>query len=176
MDFYEIWNKVLGETEIVRPRVQPLLTFADTVVPYIFLTESSVNHRDTLARNGEVIVQRPSLVLPPNIPQFEGFEFENDQTQADNMMNFLLIRGIQVPSLRYNNKTASLQIYEGNLKSAVDFYRDKLEQQENVHTGLILGPADGWQFSVLIYLCTQIVRNASRDLAQLMAEYRKKKN
>ncbi|HPB69277.1 MAG TPA: hypothetical protein PLT76_07880 [Candidatus Omnitrophota bacterium] len=175
MDIYEAWAKALKNTEILRARIQNLLVFDDTVVPYILLSESSINAGDTIVRAGEVVVQKPSLILPPNHSQFAGFEFDPSRAAQDGLLNFLLIRGIQMPSLNYNNRTSSLNVFEGDLSKAVSYYLDSMQRQENVHTGLITGPEDCWQFSVLIYVCTQVARNSARDLVQLLEEYHKKK-
>ena len=177
MDIYEVWEKALKNTEIIRPRVQGLMTFKETHISYILLSESSVNVGDTVVRKGEVILEKPSLILPPNTPQFSGFEFEKDQKVDENsVINFFLVRGISIPSLRYSNRTSTMDIYEGNLNKAVSFYKEFLQQKENVHTGLLLGPEDCWQFSVLIYSCSQVVRNADTDIRNLMNAYKKRLN
>ncbi len=176
MNFNEIWTKALKQTEIIRTRVQALMTMGDTRVPYVILSESSINVGDTVVRKGEVTVQRPSLIVPPNNPQFDGFDFEGfgDGTGIDqnSMINFLLVRGISLPSMRYDNKTSSLDVYEGKLSDAIKYYNNILQQQENVQTGLIAGPEDCWQFSLLIFICTQIARNAEKDIKKLLNEYK----
>lgn len=176
MGIEQSWEKALRNTEIMRSRVQALLTFRDTRVPYIFLAESTVNLGDTLVRKGEVMVQRPSLILPPNMPQFAGFELDTDEKiDQNNFINFLLVRGVSVPSFKYNNRTSTIDIYEGKLKDAIEHYMDFLQQRENVDTGLITGPEDCWQFSVLIFVCSQIAKNAETDIKKLLDEYHKKK-
>lgn len=177
MDSYEAWEKALSQTEIIRSRVQSLKTFEDTSVPYIFLAESAVNPGDTVARMGEVVVEKPSLILPPNVPQFEGFDFDEKENFDQNLLvTFLLVRGINIPSFRYNNKTSSLTLIEGDLPRAIDHYLNLLQRQENVQTGLMTGPEDCWQFSIFVYICSQIARNAEQDIQKLLAEYRKRKN
>jgi len=173
MNIYDSWEKALKETEIIRSRVRALLTFADTQVPYVLLSESTVNEGDTVVRKGSVLVQKPSIILPPNVPQFEGFEFEQDSSRED-VTRFLLLRGVMMPSLRYNNKTNSLDIHEGKLSEAITYYSDLLQGQEDVHTGLIIGPEDCWQFSLLIFICSQVARNADNDIKKLLEEYKKK--
>ena len=69
MDIHKSWEKALKRTEIIRPRVQPLHAFESTHLPYIFLGESSVNTGDSVVRKGEVLVEKPALVLPPSTPQ-----------------------------------------------------------------------------------------------------------
>jgi hypothetical protein len=175
MDLHEAWSKALKETEIVRARVSALQTFQVTDVPYILLCESTVNQGDTVVRRGEVLVDKPSLILPPNLPQLEGFGFKNDQPFDEQaMINFLLIRGISLPSLKYNNKTVRLDVFEGGLDKAVKHYLAELQRQENVSTGLFIGPEDVWQFSLLIFICAQIARNTDIDIRKLIEEYRKR--
>ena len=175
MNIQERWEKALKRTEILRPRVHPLDTFGSTHLPYIFLAESAINSGDTVVRKGEVVVEKPSLVLPFNTPKFEGFDFEEKlHVNPDFLMNFLLVRGVTFPSLKYNNKTDVLEIFEGRLKKAVEHYANFLQRSEDVHTGLFAGTEDNWQFSVLIFICTQVARSADNDLKKLLEDYRKK--
>ena len=176
MDIYDAWTKALKQTVILRSRVQSLKTFEDTILPYIFLAESTVNEGDTVARTGEVVVERPALILPPHTPQFEGFDFESlNSFDQSSVVNFLLIRGIQIPSMHYNNKTSSLTVVEGNLNRTIPAYLNQMQQKENVAAGLLTGPEDCWQFSVLVYVASQIARNAERDIQKLLEEFRKKR-
>lgn len=174
MDIYEAWGKALKETEIVRSRVSALQTFHVTQVPYILLSESSVNLGDTIVRTGEVMVDRPSLILPPNIPQLEGFDMDPAQPfDKDAMLNFLLLRGVTLPSMKYDNKTHQLNVFEGNMNSATKHYLRELQEKENVSAGLLIGPEDVWQFSLLIFICSQIARNTEMDIRRLIDDYKK---
>jgi len=175
MNIENIWNKALKNTEIIRSRVQALNTIQETKVPYVLLSESSVNMGDTVVRTGQVVVEKPTLIVPPNNPLFHGFEFENEEDFDENsMINFLIVRGINLPSLKYNNRTNTLDIFEGKLSKAIEHYKDIFQRREDVSTGLIIGPEDCWQFSLLIFVCTQIARNADTDIRKLLDEYRKK--
>ena len=169
MNIEEIWEKALKHTEIIRPRVKPLDTYKTTHLPYIFLAESSVNIGDCVVRMGEVMVEKPTLLLPPGSPQLDGFDFRDASRQQEEMItNFFLVRGIEFPSLKYNNKTYSLDVFEGRLSKAIEKYTQELQKEENVTSGLIIGPEDCWQFSVLIFICTQIVRSADNDIKSFM--------
>ncbi len=169
MDIEKAWEKALKYTEIIRPRVEPLNTFKTTHLPYIFLTESSVNVGDSVVRKGEVLVEKPSIILPPDSPQLEGFDFKDvSKYQQDTIINFLLVRGIRLPSLKYNNKTYLLDIFEGRLSKAIKKYSRELQKEENVTSSLIIGPEDCWQFSILIFVCMQIVRSTDNDIKELM--------
>jgi hypothetical protein len=175
MDIQDAWTKALKDTRIVRTRVLSLQTFDQTLVPYILLSASAINPGDTVVRTGEVAVDRPALILPPNTPQFEGFSFD-ELTSSDTLLNFLLIRGVSLPSLKYNNKTNALDIYEGKVDDAISHYGNLLERQENTTTGLIIGPEDIWQFSLLIFICSQIAKNSAADIRRLLEEFKRRDN
>lgn len=175
MDIEKSWEKALRGTEIIRARVQALQTLYTTHVPYILLSESSINEGDTVVRKGIINVEKPALIVPPNNPQFQGFEFEGDRgVEQNSLINFLIVRGITVPSFRYDNKTNSLDIYEDKLSGTIKHYKDLLQQKEDVETGLLIGPEDCWQFSLLIFICTQIARNIDQDIRKLLDDYHKK--
>ncbi len=169
MDIEKAWEKALKYTEIIRPRVKPLNTFKITHLPYVFLAESSVNEGDCVVRKGEVLVEKPSIILPPDLPQLEGFDFKDvSRQQQDMIINFFLVRGIGFPSLKYNNKTYALDIFEGRLSKAIEKYTHELQKEENVTSGLVIGPEDCWQFSVLIFVGMQILRSTDNDIKKLM--------
>jgi hypothetical protein len=172
MNIQDMWEKALKKTEIIRPRVHYLSSFGDTHIPYIFLAESAVNAGDTVARSGEIIVEKPSIILPSNLPQFDGFDFENElHLNEDTFLNFLLVRGVSFPSLKYNNRTYSVDVYEGRLNKAINHYLRKLQQKEDTHTGLITGPEDSWQLSVLIFIGSQIERSAGNDIRNFFKRF-----
>ncbi len=173
MDIEKSWQKALSKTEIRRSRIQPLLTSSDTRVSYVLLSESTLNHGDTVVRKGEIIVGKPSLFVPPDNPQFHGFDFDQEESISENMfINFLLVRGVRLPSFIYDNKTQTLDIFEGNLQKALTHYSELLQKQEDVQTGLLIGPEDCWQFSLLIFICSQISRGADQDIKKLLDDYK----
>ncbi len=171
MDLREAWKKALATTEIVRPRVRPLLTHEATRLPYIFLAEATPSDR-TLVRQGEVWVERPSIVLPEGLPQFDGFDFEKAMgVNEDFLKTFFLVRGVRFPSVKFNNKDSKQEFYEGRLSTALDHYRVQLQRGEDVHTGLIRGRDDCWPFAVLIFVCSQAARSAENDLRRLAEDF-----
>ena len=89
--------------------------------------------------------------------------------------NFLFVRGVRFPSYKYNNMVESLDLVEGSLKKAEDRFRGKLQKKEDVHTGLIMGPEDCWQFSVLIYICNTVARSTDRDIKNILDEIDRKR-
>ncbi|MFC1666997.1 hypothetical protein ACFL0P_03930 [Candidatus Omnitrophota bacterium] len=174
MNIQDAWEKALKHTKIIRSRAHELQTFSDTRIPYIFLSKAVVNAGDTIVRKGEVLVEKPSIVLPSHLPQFDGFDFEKEfETTQGMVTNFLLVRGITFPSLKYNNKTSSLDVYDGPLEKAIAYYTDKLQLREDVHSGLVVGPEDCWQFCVLIFMCSQVAKSANNDIRKLLERFRK---
>ena len=103
MNIEELWDKALKKTEILRSRVHELETFRATILPYVFLAESGLNRGDTVVRQGQVVVERPALIMPS--AQFQGFEFESGPgVSEDAVLNFLFVRGVRFPSLRYRHE------------------------------------------------------------------------
>jgi hypothetical protein len=67
-----------------------------------------------------------------------------------------------------------VDIYEGGLKKAIEQNLEKLQRQEDVLTGLITGSEECWQFSVLIFICTQVARSAQTDVKKLLEELKRR--
>ena len=91
------------------------------------------------------------------------------------MINFLMVRGITLPSMKYDNKIFSLNVFEGKIEDAIGVYGNRLQREENTSAGLICGPDQIWQFSLLIFICSQIAKNSSTDIRRLLDEYHKKR-
>jgi len=174
MDAQQYWERALRQTEIVRPRIKPLETFGGTKLPYTYLSESHEASDHTVVRKGSITVDKPTLLLPSNIPQLEGFEFEEKAGyRPDLFMDFLLVRGVRFPSMKYGHETYSLSLYDGGLREARRYYGDRLQQEENLSEGLVVGPEDGWQFSILIFVGTQILKSADGDIRRLLDDYQR---
>ena len=175
MDIQELWEKALRSTEIIRSRAQELATFESTELPYVFLAESSLNVGDTVVRQGKVLVERPSLILPS--PRFEGFEFSSDlRVGEEAVLNFLLVRGVKFPSLRYHHELTSLDLHAGPLRKAIEHFNDRFTRAEDIRTGLVVGPEDAWQFSILILVGSLVIRAAEGDLRRLLDAWRRTQN
>ena len=175
MDIQELWDKARKQTEIIRMQLKDLATFEATAVPYTFLAESSVNPGDTVVRKGHVLIERPSIILPNFSPQFEGFEFEPDLHVSDeSVATFLLVRGIQFPSLKYRHQISSLDLFEDSLQKAIDHFTHQFTAAEDIRTGLVVGPEEAWQFSLLLLVGALVVRSAEGDLRRILEEWRKR--
>lgn len=175
MDIEEVWNRALQETEILRSRVTGLLSFEQTTLAYLFLAKSSVNIGDTVVRRGDIVVHKPLIFLPKYHPLFDGFDFKKDYgVDDDSVTIFLLMRGVQFPSLKYSHQSHTLDIFEGPLEEAVKQFKDQLERKEDIHTGLVAGPEDTWQFSLLMYVASLIEKSAPEDVETFLEQLRRK--
>lgn len=175
MDLQGLWDRARKGTDILRMQLQDLSTFEATRVPYIFLGESSLNAGDTVVRRGQVVIERPAIVLPNFSPQFEGFEFDPAlHLRDDALATFLLVRGIRFPSLKYQHQVSSLDVLEGPLSKAAAHHLRQLAAAEDIRTGLVVGPEDAWQFSVLLLVGTLVVRSAEGDLRRILDAWRRR--
>ena len=173
MDIEQLWEKAQSRTEVIRSRVQGLSSFESTRVPYIFLAESAIHDENTVVRKGRVFIERPLILLPEDMPQFEGFDLEEElHIEQGALTMFFLMRGIRFPSLKYHHALTKLDLEETALSKSIEKYKKDLEKQENVNTALIIGPEDCWQFSVIIYMASLIGRCARNDIMNLMDKFR----
>ena len=178
MNLHSKWDKAIRESRILRSRLRSLLAFEATELPYVNLSSSSVNMGDTVVRKGKIVVHRPLLILPSRfLPQFEGFDFEKDyEVDSEKIRRFLLMRGISFPSVKYCNETHTVDVFEGCVEKAIDHFSLRMERREDVDSGLMVGPEDCWQFSVIIYVATMAARSIPDDLERLLDDLHRKES
>jgi hypothetical protein len=138
-----------------------------TVIPYVLLSKSEINPGDTVVRKGEIIVEKPAIVLPENMPQFDGFKFEEEMAMDEDLLkSFFLVRGIRFPSMKYGN-TITLDVFEGALPKATEHYANLFARSEDTQTGLLTGPEETWPLSVLLFVCGQAAKCAESDVRRI---------
>lgn len=169
MDLEKKWEKAVKNTKLKRQRLASLNTFKITNIHYILIGESALNTGDCVVRKGKISVDRPMLVMPEYFPQFEGFNLQKDmEIDQDLLRSFLLMRGIRFPSLKYNNELYSLDIMEKSLEETIKFYLNLMERKEDIKTGLIVGPEDCWQLSLIIYVATLASKSVNSDIQNII--------
>lgn len=171
MSIQDIWEKAVKSTKILKCRVSALSTTSNTNVKYIFISPSRIDCRDTLIREGKVIVEKPLLILPKDLPQFFGFEFDELDIPESLLNTFLLIRGIRFPSLKYINRSERIEVVEKPLEEVEKEILNNLLRMEDTEKGVIRGEADLWSFSVLIYLINLLNRNIPKDIQDLLRDF-----
>jgi hypothetical protein len=174
MDIEKYWEKAIRHTEIERARIGYLNVNTSTVLPYVILSESMLDNSDTVVRKGKIEVTKPVIYLPDHTPILEGFEFQDKQISENSLITFLILRGVNLPSLKYSNILYSLDIESSPLSETIKKYKQELTKVEDVHTGLIIGPDDCWQFSLLIYVAGLVVKSAPQDVKKFLEELRKR--
>lgn len=173
MDLEEKWQKTLEETQIVRFYRYRLSNSEATTLPYIFLGASDINIGDTVVRKGKIVVDRPLILLPKNMPQFLGFDLDEDlQVDQDALRFFFMVRGIHFPSLKYKHEFSTIDVIEGSSKDNIVPFKSELEIKEDLSTGLIVGSADYWQLSILLYVTLVIGKSTPSDLGKFLDDMR----
>ncbi len=176
MDIQALWDKARKQTEVIRMRMLDLAVFEATAVPYIFLAESALNQGDTIVRKGQIIIERPAIILPNFSPQFEGFEFDAAFQLSDQAVaTFLLVRGVQFPSMKYRHQLSSLDLLEQPLQKVIEQFGRQITMAEDVQTGLVVGPEEAWQFSVLLLVGALVIRSAEGDVRRLLEDWQKRR-
>ena len=175
MSMEELWYEAIKTTEIVRLPMKKLLTFGMTSFDYVILSQSLVNEGDTVVRKGRMDIDKPQLLLPRNMPQFEGFQTEASPVSDEDLMSFFYVRGISFPSLKYRNEPYDLSLYEGSLVQAEKTYVDEVRTREDVGTGVVIGNDDSWQFSVILLGCHMIENALDADLKAIIERVKKRR-
>jgi hypothetical protein len=166
MGLQEDFMKALKETEIHRHRQAHLFTLSSTELPYVLLCESAVNLGDTVVRKGVVRVEKPHLLLFRDPMEFEGFEYADSPNESSAFL--ALGRIVSLPPAKYSNVETKLEMFEGGLKTALDHYNRKLDQIEDVQTGLVSGPVDIWALCLFVYVGKMVARSAPYDANDLL--------
>ncbi|MBM3463533.1 MAG: hypothetical protein FJX76_15650 [Armatimonadetes bacterium] len=163
MNFQEQFERAMRETRILRHRRSRLQTVGTTELPYVLLGESLVNLGDTVVRRGLVRVEQPNLFLFNRPVQLEGFEDEEDPGTM-----LALGRAASFPPGKYFNIDTHMDIYDGPMDGAITSWQDRLDNAEDVLTGLLTGPVDAWPMSLMFYTMTMIGQNAPADVNDLL--------
>lgn len=174
MEFEEYWERAIRETEIEKSWLGYLNNTSQTILPYIILSKSSLDNSDTVVRKGKIEVSQPLIFLPGNTPILEGFEFQKANISENSMITFLLLRGINLPSLKYSNTIYSLQLENSSLSEMVKKYKEELQKLEDIKTALIIGPDECWQFSLLIYVAGLTAKSAPHDIKKFLEDLRRR--
>jgi hypothetical protein len=157
-------------TRIVRTRKNLLYTFGSTRLPYRFLAPSAVNEGDVVLRRGTVTVEPPKILAPRNPVEFEGFGIE-DEEGAEGMVPVLLNRWVHFPPAKYQNSNASLEVVGGPLEAALERQVNELDRENDIRTGVVLGPEDRWGFSVIGYVGQMVARSAPSNIGEFFERF-----
>lgn len=167
-DLFQKFIETQRNTRIVRARKNLLYTFGKTSLPYAFLAESVVNEGDIVLRKGTITVEPPKIIAPVDEIKLEGFEFDENE---EGMVPVILNRWVNFPAAKYQNSNATLDVVTGPLDSAVEEVINKLDQKNDIKTGVVTGLEKSWGFSVLGYVGHMIVKSAPSNIGEYYERY-----
>jgi len=168
IDIDKKWQEALRKTKIVRSKYGKLETFKKTVVPYVLISKSLVNKDTTVVREGKVEVSPVMIHLPSGNFEFYGFDFKETTDYSDEIIkSFLLIRGVQLPSMKYSNTQVKLEVFDKPIEKVVKEYKELLLRKEDIDTGIIISIPDIWQFSLIIYLANLVAKSIDNDIKNI---------
>ncbi|MFH1707063.1 MAG: hypothetical protein ABIF71_03995 [Planctomycetota bacterium] len=169
MNPHEMFKASLETTTIVKRRRTSLYTFGVTRLPYVFVSRSEIDPRDTVVREGRVMVEKPHILIPGYNPLFEGFDLEGETPLSGEDIKYILMaRRIQLPSLRYINADARLAVEQVSLDVKVGDVCNRLEGRNDTQTGVIRGEDRFFPFPLLMYVAEMIQRSAGDNLTEFL--------
>jgi hypothetical protein len=172
IDLEKKWSEALKKTKIIRTRYAKLNTFNKTILPYVLINKSIVNKGMTVIREGKVEVSPAMIHLPDGSPIFDGFNFfDTTEYHDETIKTFLLVRGIKLPSLKYSNDEIKLELSENTVDEVIKDYLELLSRKEDLETGIILGIPEVWQFSLLIYIISNISKSIQSDIKNIFDNF-----
>lgn len=165
--------EVARQTEVLRPPRQHLATFGITNVRYYLVTEPSYADlvggevRETVVREGLVVVERPQIVTPYYLYNlFQGFE------HGQEFASFLMeTYGPQSPGLLYSyrNELEGTGIVSDPLAVVAGRLRDTLDRERRNLAAVVKGVDHLWDISLMKFIFDLTVGSLSRNV-QEMAE------
>lgn len=172
IDIEKKWEEAIKKTKIVRSRYTKLETFKKTVVPYVLINESLVNKGCSVVREGSVEVSPAFIHLPYSKYELLNFKFKETTNYSDEIIkSFLLIRGVQLPSMKYRNTEVKLDVKEKSVDEIVKEYLEYFQRVEDIETGLIISIPDIWQFSLVIYIATLATKSVENDIKNFLNNF-----
>lgn len=169
--FEECWRA----TEVIREYQRMLFTFGDMEVPYVLVTEHGRFKDRAVIRKGVVMLQRPQILLPP---YYAGLRFQEGFEHADAMPPeaAFLLRAMQLPYSQISNRLIASEYMEyGDLKSVLDKFEAEMESQDDTETGLIKGPPEGADISLMRYSLGLAVKSAPGNVREFFEHLRRQR-
>ncbi len=171
MDFEDALKLAQEDTKFIKVRKNLLYTFGSTRLPYICLSTAPDNPDFVMVRAGEILADKPAIALPGEFFAFEGFE-ELAEKMASMESVVALARRISMPPSKYVNKIENAIREGGPLSEAIQRVVNRLENDNDVRTGVISAPDQVWGLSVLLYVGSQVARSAPSNVQEHLEHLR----
>ncbi len=170
MEMEEAFKLAQSDTRFIKERKNLLYTFGATRLPYICLSQSPDREGDIVVRVGEVTADKPQIAIPGESFSFEGFE--GDNSEEDGGLSIVLARRISMPPSKYVNRADSVSHEAGTLTDVIERQLNRLDNANDVRTGVISAPEAVWGLSVLLYVGSQVARSAQSNVQEHMEHLR----
>jgi len=163
--FDEYW----GATEILRIRQNPLFTFGDTKLPYVFVADDRDSENRTWVRRGILTFYKPSFIMPGRSGPELDEGFENTLPREV----YSICRYMKVPYSRLRNMPASERSLEyGCFPEVSANLAAEMKTNGNIETGLIMGLSPGEEVSLVRYSFELFKASGSANVSELFEHIR----
>lgn len=159
--FREAWNAV----RIERSMPYTLFTFGDNELPYYLVLDPDEAGGMVTIRKGQVNVTRPQLITPDTLrPEFQDFFDESDD---DQMIEFLLARTAAFSNLRMVNRRGAEQVVTDSVEEAVAKLERQLDDEEEDRVAILSAPKPLAGMAVLRYVADRVTESAPGNIQEL---------
>lgn len=171
MEMEEAFRMAQEDTRFIKVRKNLLYTFGSTRLPYICISQTQDSADFVMVRSGEIMADKPQIALPGEMFSFEGFEDLWEEFSQDDPV-VALARRISMPPSKYVNKAESQKREPGPVSEAIQRVMNRLENDNDVRTGVIEAPDKVWGLSVLLYVGSQVARSAQSNVQEHLEHMR----
>lgn len=159
--FHQAWEAV----KVVRGVRYSLFTFGETNLPYYLILTGLNEDRAVSVTQGDVKITRPMILTPDSFqPEFEDF-FEN--TDDENLAQFVLARSASFSNLRLKNQSSSKRIVSDSVEETIVKLSKKLDQEDEDRVAILTAPAALAGFAVLRYASERVLQSMPENIQEL---------
>ena len=159
--FRAAWEAVT----VVRGVRYSLFTFGETDLPYFLILSGPKEDQAVSILRGNVKIARPIIITPDNDhPEFEDFfDDSNDQDLAQ----FILARTASFSNLKLKNQTATKQFVSDSVEESIAKLERQLDQEDEDRVAILTAPAPLAGFAVLRYASERIMQSVPDNIQEL---------
>ena len=159
--FRAAWEAVT----VVRGVRYSLFTFGETDLPYFLILSGPKEDQAVSILRGNVKIARPIIITPDNDhPEFEDFfDDSNDQDLAQ----FILARTASFSNLKLRNQTGSKQVVSDSIEESIEKISRQLDREDEDRVAILTAPVSLAGFAVLRYASERILQSVPDNIQEL---------
>lgn len=163
---YKQFQKILGNTEVIRPPRYRLATFGSSEIQYHLVTAISSKPPLSHLRLGHVTTKKPQILTPETIAtRFEGFGV--DEKEFEEWLNEYSKDKFRSLEYNFQNKLKETSLRRQNAQELAGNIKKDLDSREAFRSTVILGPEIGWQFSLMKFIIEETMKSFPRNVQEL---------